>query len=187
MRGLAGFRLLLGLLLLTLGGCGLFGRSESQAPVPGCPPVYALIGADRVSSYRTAEQRVEDLRFVAAINGVRGGCRTDGDDLDVEITFDIAVERGPALEPGPLELAYFVAVLDSRQQVVAKDMFPTEFTFGPDGIAGYRESLTLRLAGVDPRSPPSRRLLVGFARAAAPPAGSAGPPGQAPAEPPAAP
>jgi hypothetical protein len=173
------------LALLTLSGCGLFGGSEPPPQPPGCPPVHALIGADRVSSYRSAEQRVEDLRYFAAINQVRSQCRADGDELEVDIAFEIVAERGPALESGPLELSYFVATLDSAERLVAKQVFPAELTFRANGIAGYRESLTLQLPGVDPRSPPARRLLIGFAFQGAQPPPA--PPAQPPAEPPAAP
>lgn len=147
--------------------------------------MHALIGADRVSSYRSAEQRVEDLRFFAAINEVRSRCRTNGDDLEVDIAFEIVAERGPALAPDSLELAYFVATLDPAERLLAKQVFPAELRFGADGIAGYRETLTLQLPGVDPRSSPMRRLLVGFSLEHVPPpaASSAAPTVQAPARP----
>lgn len=151
-----------GLTMVALSGCGLFTRSEPEPPPPGCPPVHALIGADRVSSYRTAEPRIEDLRFVAAINSVRSRCSVDDDELEVDLAFEMVAERGPALEPGPLQLGYFVVTLAPGNRVVAKQLFPIEFTFGPDGIAGMTEILALKVPGVDPRAPPSRRLLVGF-------------------------
>lgn len=156
-------------ILLVLAGCGLFGTDEPDVPPPGCPPVHALIGADRVASYAAPGERIGDLRYVAAINQVRSRCRASGDGIELDVAFELVAERGPAMGPGPLQLRYFVATLAAPDdRVVGKRMFPIELTFGGRDLAGLSELTTLRLPWLDPDQPPTRRLVVGLEQAASP-------------------
>lgn len=147
-------------------GCGLFGASEPDLPPAGCPPVHALIGADRVSSYRTPEERAEGLAYVAAINQVRSRCRTVDGELEVDIAFDLVVERGLALPSTSVQLSYFIATLAAPDdRLVGKRIVPLEAAFDGGDLAAIAESATVRLPGLDPDTPPSRRLVVGFTSA----------------------
>jgi hypothetical protein len=149
---------------LMLTGCNVFGSGEPAPIPPGCPPVHALIGADRVSSYRSPEAQADDLEYVAALNQVRSRCRTIDDGIEVDVAFELVVERGPALPSDPLRIGYFIATLAApNDALIGKRVLPVELAFGDAELAGTTETVTFRLTGVDPASPPTRRLVVGLA------------------------
>lgn len=151
-------------LALALAGCSMLGSGEPEPIPPGCPPVHALIGADRVSSYGSPEGRADDLEYVAALNQVRSRCRALDDGIEVDVAFELVVERGPALPSDPLRIGYFIATLAAPDdRLIGKRVVPVELAFGGAELAGTTETVTLRLTGLDPASPPTRRLVVGLA------------------------
>lgn len=81
--------------------------------------------------------------------------------LDLQVA--IAAERGPADRARKANLAYFVAILDGEQNIVAKDFFQAAFEF-PDNRTrvGRVEELEPRIALKSNFDGPSYRVMIGF-------------------------
>jgi len=126
-------------------GCGLIPEGSQPSP-PACPSVAVLEGAGVTAGYRPGDERnPRSLRYMAGLSEPVSSCRYRSDGLEVDLSFNVLAEKGPAFNGGPLELTYFVAVVGPDQQVRSKELFSTELTFA-DGrkVAGQAESLTLR-------------------------------------------
>ena len=114
--------------------CGTRARRTPQPPA--CPSALILQGAERTASYARAPSASPDaLRYLAVVTNLASACRYGEEGVDVDLAFDLIVERGPALAGDAVELTYFVA------------------TIGPDEADPLQAAAELR----DRRSPPTRR------------------------------
>jgi hypothetical protein len=162
----AGWRPWLGLGLLTLAGCGT-SQPASQPPPPPCPTALILEGAERTSAYRAgAQPRASELRYIAVLRDLTSTCRyyteQDGAGVDVDLTFNLIAERGPALS-GSEPLTYFVATLGPDGRILDKELLRSDLTFAEgEERAGWSEDLTVRLPTVTSGEGADYRLYVGF-------------------------
>lgn len=149
--------------LLALGACG---SSDPPPPPPPCPTALLLGGADRISAYRPgAEARPSELRYVAALSNLQSTCRydEDGQGVEVDLSFHLIAERGPALSDTPEEVTYFVATTAPDRRILAKDLLETELVFEEgEAFAGWSEELTLRLPSVRTNEASGYSLFVAF-------------------------
>lgn len=93
-------------------------------PPPPCPQVTVLRDAAELIRYRPGPGRdltdiVEHAKFAKL--GLK--CDYERDRLEVELAIDIAVERGPAATGREVRLPYFVAVIGSDDEILAKEVF----------------------------------------------------------------
>lgn len=126
-------------------GCGFFSEEPTPAP-PACPSASILEGAGITADYGPGEERdAQSLRYTAGLSELASACRYPADGLEVDLTFKVLAEKGPAFEQGPLQITYFVATVGPDQRVRSKRLFSSELAFA-DGrrVAGQAESLTLR-------------------------------------------
>jgi hypothetical protein len=151
--------------LLALAACG--SSDPEMPPAQACPAAALLSGAERTSAYRGgAGDRREDLRYVAALTNLASTCRyyEDGTKrgVDVDLTFDLIAERGPALS-GVEELTYFVATVGPGSEVRSEHVLLGDLAF-PEGEqrTGWTEELTLRLPALTPDQASDYTLYVGF-------------------------
>ena len=148
--------------VLALGACG-----TTPEPPPNCPTALFLDGAERTSAYRAgAESRPEELRYVAVLRDLTSSCRYYGDGasqgVDVDLTFNLIAERGPA-QSGVEELTYFVATVGPGQQIRSEHVLNGDLAFVEgEQRTGWTESLTLRLPSLTPAQAADYVLLVGF-------------------------
>lgn len=136
---------------------------QAPAPLP-CPRPAILDGA------QTLERRTgpgpADFAWRATMTGIGGGCRYDGDGVQLRFELDLAIVPGPQGVRGrgePLELPWFVAVVDPNGAVIDKSTFTTTGP-APEG-PGPRlvtERLEQRIAGVGPGEGPAWRIYLGF-------------------------
>lgn len=146
---------------LALGACG---SSDPAAPPPPCPRASLLDGAERTSAYRNdAEPRPAELRYLAVLTNLASGCRYVSEGVEIDLTFSLIAERGPAFSSTPEEVTYFIATLGPDRQILTKDTYPAELDF-EEGYAGARwsEELTLLIRSVTPAQAADYTLYVGF-------------------------
>jgi hypothetical protein len=156
--------LLLAAAALALGACG---SSDPEAPPPPCPRASLLDGAERTSAYRAgSEARPSDLRYLAVLTDLSSACRYYGDGgsagVDVDLTFNLIAERGPAL-PEVEELTYFVATVGPGRQIRSEHVLRGDLSFAEgEQRTGWTEELTLRLPGITPSQAADYTLYIGF-------------------------
>lgn len=150
--------------VLALGACG---SSDPQAPPPPCPTAVLLDGAERTSAYRAgAESRPSDLLYFAVLTDLSSACRyfddASGQGVDVDLSFKLIAERGPALS-GSEEVTYFVATVGPDHQILARDVLSGDLPFtGDEERVGLAEDLTLRLPAITPAQGADYTLYIGF-------------------------
>ena len=127
----------------------------------------ARCAPERTSAYRAdAEPRPADLRYLAVLTDLASVCRyyddTNGQGVDVDLSFKLIAERGPALS-GSEEVTYFVATLGPDGQILARDVLRGDLPFaGDEERVGLSEALTLRLPSVTPSEAADYTLYIGF-------------------------
>lgn len=156
-----GLRAAIGLGLLALGSCG---TSAPEPPPPPCPSALILEGAERTAAYRAgAEPRPNELRYLAVLTDLSSACRYVDEGVEVDLTFSLTAQRGPALSSTPEETTYFIATLGPGGQILKKDTYPAELDFA-EGYAGARwsEQLTLLIRSITPAEGADYTLYIGF-------------------------
>ena len=151
--------------LLAVASCG---TPDPQLPLAEpCPAATLLSGAERTSGYRAGAEPIPgELRYVAALTNLASTCRyyEDGTKrgVDVDLTFDLIAERGPALS-GVEELTYFVATVGPGNQVRSEHVLVGDlaFTEGAHHM-GWTEELTVRLPALTHDQAADYTLYVGF-------------------------
>lgn len=151
--------------VLALAACS--SAEPELPPAQACPAALLLNGADRTSVYRTgAEQRADALRYIAILTDLSSSCRYYSDDtgegVDVDLSFKLIAERGPALS-GREEVTYFVATVGPGNQIVSRDVLSGDLPFAGDAErVGLSEDLTLRLPSITAAQGGAYTLYVGF-------------------------
>nr|WP_294525974.1 hypothetical protein [uncultured Rhodopila sp.] len=121
----------LGLLLLSLSGCG----PERNAFAPLCPNVRLIPALADLTRHAGAGPTfdVTDLIVQARVIGVHGSCEA-GDDkniLPAKVQISIAVQRGPSMRGREADLPVFLAVTEG-ETVRDKQVFPVHVVFPPN-------------------------------------------------------
>ena len=163
----AGWRPSLALGLLALAACGTTAPETAEPAAPPCPTALILEGAERTAAYRPgAEPRAAEIRYIAVLRDLSSACRyysgEGGAGVDVDLTFNLIAERGPAMS-GTEALTYFVATIGPDGQILDKELLQGDLTFEQgEERAGWSEDLTLRLPTVNSSEGAGYQLYVGF-------------------------
>ena len=126
-----------------------------------CPQAQIAVPSDRIGHNNSEGE----LRFVAVMEELTSDCRrAEGeDDVEVDITFAMRAERGPAFEGQPVQLTYFLATVDPQREIIDKQVLDVQLDFGPDQPkSALRESVTLRLPASTEASGANYSLYLGF-------------------------
>jgi hypothetical protein len=149
---------------LLLAGCAGDGTDAPSPQPPACPGALILQGAERTTAY--AEGAAADpqaQRYLAVVTNLASACNYLEGAVDVDLAFDLIVERGPALEGDSVELTYFVATMGPGEEILAKQLLSSAIAFeAAERVAGSREQLTLRLPAVTPADGAAYALYLGF-------------------------
>lgn len=144
---------------LILAGCG--GGGNDPAPTALCPRVAIIGGLE--SFERPAAAPDAAVAYRAALENIDGACRVEGDDLVVDITLDVVVQPGPALQERTLQLPYFVAVSAPGGDVLERRDFVAEVFLEPGAWrGGVTETFSQRFAGREAGAA-GYQVLFGFA------------------------
>ncbi len=124
-----------------------------------CPPVQIAVPADRLGHNNEAGE----LRFIAVMDELISSCRQDEDNLEVEITFTMSAERGPAFDAEQVDLAYFLATVDPNRDIIDKQILDVQLDLGDDkALSALSETVTLRLPASTEASGANYSLYLGF-------------------------
>jgi hypothetical protein len=147
-------------LALLFAGCG----SDPPEPPGPCPSAALLQGAESTSIYAPgSEQGPDDLELAIALNDLVSACQPTGAGMDVGIAFNVFAQRGPAFQPEPIRLSYFLATVGPDRQIVDKQLLDIELDMPADQEStGMRETITLRLPGVGEAQAAGYRVYVGL-------------------------
>ena len=152
-----------------LAGCE-FVREESVPAVEtnkqagGCPGAAVLAEASTVTKFRGAGRDPTDVVATAEIARPKLSCDYDNDTRQVELTlsFPLSIKRGPAGNDADVTVSYFVAVVDSDNNVVLKQGFDRDLA--PDmASAGFDENPgRISFTAAKDKKAVSYEVLVGF-------------------------
>ena len=117
-----------------LAGCA----ADGPAPGPSCPRMAAAAHTEDLVRFLPGPGRdVTDVVFRSRLAGVEGGCEARDAAVDVEMTVEFVVERGPADRDGRASFEYFVAIPQFRPLAEGKKRFPVSVRF-PEGRSSVR-------------------------------------------------
>ena len=150
-------------LALLAGACSLL-QEEDVGPV-ACPEVLLVADAATVNEYREGGGRdLTDVRFSAQLVDTSWVCAYDDDGMvDVEITIAMTAARGPAADTATAMFEYFVVLADTKQDILAKQVFtlPVTFEGNVNAVAFQRVVGTTFYVGKDTTGS-KHRIYIGF-------------------------
>lgn len=90
-------------------------------------------------------------------------CDHKGNRLEIALTIDIAVERGPAAQGREVQLPYFVAVLGPDDEILAKEIFTSVAQVPPERRRlGIREETEQIIPLQDFQTGANFEIMIGF-------------------------
>jgi len=111
-----------------LAGCDMF--TPRETPTTLCPRGLILNDAQELTQFREGIGRdLTDVVSTVRVADVTLGCKYDTAGMSVEMQVAIAAERGPADRAGFAEAEYFVALVDGKRQIRAREVYRLRFEF----------------------------------------------------------
>jgi hypothetical protein len=113
---------------------GLPSARRPPAPPP-CPDVQLLEDTEQVVKYLQGPGRdLTDVILVATIADFQGTCETDflrdgSGQVSIDLSVVFRADKGPANNDNRGEFAYFIAIADSADRILAKEIFPISVAF----------------------------------------------------------
>jgi len=138
--------------------------AEDVAAVVGCPPAGIVTEAAGVTIYRPGRGRdLTDVAVQANLNNIQAECTFARREVNIKLTVNLQIAAGPANADRTASLRYFAAIVDSSNNVVAREEYTVETRFPPNqGRVVLTEEVYPRIPFRE-RSEVSRyRMLVGL-------------------------
>ncbi len=149
-------------LLASLAGCGP--QAEDLAAVQGCTPAGIVSEASTITIYRPGRGR--DLTDVAAqgiLANLRAECAFGRREVNIKLTIGLQIAAGPANRDRNASMRYFVAIVDSDNNVVAREEYSVDVQFPPNqGRIVVAEEVEPRIPFRERVQAQRYRILVGF-------------------------
>jgi hypothetical protein len=143
-----------------LSGCSLFQTKYRDVK---CPETGILAEASAVSRFDGLGTGYPNLAYRASLGDLKTECKIDDDGADVTVTVSTLAEIGPAATGRSAEFAYFVALADPRDKILAKRILSNTIEFkGNQARAGARDVVTERLPMPDPKKAEQYHVVIGF-------------------------
>jgi len=124
---------------LVLTACGKLAPGQAKI----CPRVSLLKEAEAMTRYREGTGRdLTDVLYEAKVLDIKSSCKYLNERVRMEAIIDIAAKVGPASEGFSAQVPFFVAIIDSKKNIIAKRTFVSvaEFINGRRR-AGVREEI----------------------------------------------
>ena len=132
------------LALFVLAAC----QQGPSAPPPPCPNIVIVRDAAELTQFLPGPGRdLTDVTLEARIADFQGFCETDLEDngtgtVEVELQLIMAATRGPAAATRDATVRYFVAIADTDETILAREVFETSINFeGNRNRLGFAEEL----------------------------------------------
>jgi hypothetical protein len=158
---------------LPLMGCQTLGLSSAPQivldPGPVCPATAVLSDAATVTKLKTgvagAMAKAADIAFQAEMSQARLDCSYDraGNKLTVSVKFAVKASRGPAAAAANPQLPYFIAIVDSDNNVLVKNVYNSQPQMDGRTNNTYTENVSdLPVPLAMDRRPSDYEILTGF-------------------------
>ncbi len=154
------------MLALPLGLLACGGDRETSAPI-ACPQPSIPADAADLTRYRPGAIRdLTTVEFDARLNGLSGGCRPArrGEAVELRVTPNLVVDRGPAAQSRAVQVPWTIAVLDNEtnEPLATPQRFTTTVVFGANETRATVEgqSVTIALPVSESRRATDYRVLV---------------------------
>lgn len=110
-------------LMSIVAGCAI-------EPVPPCPEIRIDSNTAAFTVFReNGGQDITDIAYEAEIVSFEGSCAFDDDGVEVRMDMDIVISGGPAVQPGNVDLYYFVAIPKFHPNPEGKRIFSRAYKF----------------------------------------------------------
>jgi len=151
-------------LILVLGGalsgCSWFRGEYDDGK---CPVVAIPDDLSHVTHFNGPGTDFANVTVTALLTDATGGCTFDKGGITVDMTVSLIARLGPAAVDRNADFAYFVAILDANDKIVAKQVFPAPIAFAENqNRRGSIESITQRIPLRDYKQAGKYRIEVGF-------------------------
>ena len=125
-----------GLLLMA---CGILAPGQAKI----CPSVSLLKEAETITRYRKGTGRdLTDVLYEAKVLDIKSSCKYLNERVRMEAIIDIVAKIGPASKGSSAQVPFFVAIIDSKKNIIAKRTFVSEAEFiNGRRRAGVREEI----------------------------------------------
>jgi hypothetical protein len=147
--------------LLALSGCKVFVKDEP----PPCPRVSVLEDGSKLVRFTGPNHDAQSIEMSAEITKYRGSCFYDKDEkkMDVKVSVSIDAFAGPAFNPGPHRVDYFVAI-PAFSGADGKKVFPLKLDIpqDPKGLHITDNDVTLSFPIKDIKKLEAYEIFVGF-------------------------
>jgi len=146
---------------------GLPGAS-SAGPLPQCPNVTLLDDTDELTQFLPGQGRdLTDIMIEGQVEDFVGECEVDvqrdGTSLvEMEMQIQFRLTRGPALRTGVGEFAYFVAIVDTNDRIMTKEIFSVAAGFDGDNAVTATDQAYQRMELPPGTSADDFIIIVGF-------------------------
>ena len=146
-----------------LAGCGpsIEERSNQRA---ACPQAMRVQDAATLTRFRPGAGRDRtDVMFEAEVGKVNVACNPRRNRVDVDLTMEIVVTEGPALNERAASVDYFVRLLDATGNIVQGRNFAADYRFsGNRTRQGSSEQIALNIPLSEGQAGGSYTIAVGL-------------------------
>jgi hypothetical protein len=159
---------------LPLLGCQTLGLTSSAPqivldPGPVCPATAVLADAATVAKLKSgisgATAKPADVSFQAEMSQARLDCNYDRADnkLTISVKFAVKASRGPAAAATNPQLPYFIAIIDTDNNVLVKNVYNSRPQMDGRTNNTYTETVSdLPVPLAMDRRPSDYEILTGF-------------------------
>ena len=159
--------------VLPLAGCETLGLTSTPQitlnPGPVCPATAVLSDAATVTKLKPGASvsmpKPADISFQAEMSQARLNCnfnRTDNK-LAVGVTFAVKASRGPGASGMDPQLPFFVAIIDTDNNIVAKSVYNSQPEMSGRASNTYTETVSaFPVPLAMDRQPSDYEILTGF-------------------------
>ena len=140
-------------------GCTTVDEEASIA----CPNVRVVKSLGELVKFKPGPGRdPTDVDTEAWIDRVGGGCAYEDQTFLVDLSVEMSVRRGPANKSAVSDINLIVAVLDSSDTVLQRELFRTKVPFRSFKTAKFTESIELQIPVARGVSGDSFTVFVGY-------------------------
>jgi hypothetical protein len=159
--------------VLPLMGCETLGLTSTPQitlnPGPVCPATAVLSDAATITKFKPGASALmpkpAEISFQAEMSQARLDCNFNRNDnkLTVGVTFAVKASRGPAATTTDPQLPFFVAIIDTDNNVVAKSIYNSQPAMSGRTSNTYTEAVSsFPVPLAMDRQPSDYEILTGF-------------------------
>ena len=120
------------ILIAAVTGCAI-------EPVPPCPEIRIDSTTARLTQFKPGEGRdITDVVYEAEIVAYEGTCQFDNGGVEAVMDIDMVIRGGPAVQPGSIDLYYFVAIPRFFPKENGKQVFTRKYKIPTGGARSER-------------------------------------------------